>query len=106
MYLKAIKSNAAAFFKDFNKDVDKNLIATLLKIYSDNVAAEWHPDVFILINKKYKGNYEKFAKELSDKSIFTDEARLNAFLEKPDMKKLNMIWPISREQACLRFTRN
>ena len=89
MYLKAIKSNAAAFFKDFNKDVDKNLIATLLKIYSDNVAAEWHPEVFNLINKKYKGNYEKFAKELSDKSIFTDEARLNAFLEKPDMKKLN-----------------
>lgn len=89
MYLKAIKSNAAAFFKDFNKDVDKNLVAALLKIYSDNVAAEWHPDVFNLINKKYKGNYEKFAKELSDKSIFTDEARLNAFLEKPDMKKLN-----------------
>ena len=89
MYFKAIKSNAAAFFKDFNKDVDKNLIATLLKIYNDNVAAEWHPEVFNLINKKYKGNYEKFAKELSDKSIFTDEARLNAFLEKPDMKKLN-----------------
>ena len=89
MYLKAIKSNAAAFFKDFNKDVDKNLVAALLKIYSDTVAAEWHPDVFNLINKKYKGNYEKFAKELSDKSIFTDEARLNAFLEKPDMKKLN-----------------
>ena len=89
MYLKAIKSNAAAFFKDFNKDVDKNLVAALLKIYSDNVAAEWHPEVINLINKKYKGNYEKFAKELSDKSIFTDEARLNAFLEKPDMKKLN-----------------
>ena len=50
MYLKAIKSNAAAFFKDFNKDVDKNLVAALLKIYSDNVAAEWHPDVFNLIN--------------------------------------------------------
>ena len=89
IYLEAIKKNAAGFFKDFNKDVDKNLMAALFKIYSDNVAAEWHPEVINLINKKYKGNYEKFAKELSDKSIFTDEARLNAFLEKPDMKKLN-----------------
>ena len=89
MYIEAIKKNAAGFFKDFNKDVDKNLMAVLFKIYSDNVAAEWHPEVINLINKKYKGNYEKFAKELSDKSIFTDEARLNAFLEKPDMKKLN-----------------
>lgn len=88
MFMQAIRENAKAFFKDFNKDVDKNLMATLFKMYSDNVAAEWHPEVINLINKKYKGNYEKFAKELSDKSVFTDEARFNAFLEKPDMKKL------------------
>ena len=89
MYMDAIKGNAKGFFKDFNKDVDKNLMAALFKIYSDNVPAEWHPEVINLINKKYKGNFEKFAKELSEKSIFTDEVRLNAFLEKPDMKKLN-----------------
>ena len=88
MFMQAIRENAKAFFKDFNKDVDKNLMATLFKMYSDNVAAEWHPEVINMINKKYKGNYEKFAKELSDKSIFTDEARFNAFLDKPDMKKL------------------
>ncbi len=88
MFMQAIRENAKAFFKDFNKDVDKNLMATLFKMYNDNVAAEWHPEVINMINKKYKGNYEKFAKELSDKSIFTDEARFNAFLEKPDMKKL------------------
>ncbi len=88
MFMQAIRENAKAFFKDFNRDVDKNLMATLFKMYNDNVAAEWHPEVINMINKKYKGNYEKFAKELSDKSIFTDEARFNAFLEKPDMKKL------------------
>lgn len=88
MFMGLIRENGKAFFKDFNKDVDKNLMATLLKMYNDNVAAEWHPEVITLINKKYKGDYAKFAKELSDKSIFTDEARFNAFVEKPDMKKL------------------
>lgn len=86
--LPAISGNAEEFFKDYNKDVEKNLIAEMLKMYSDNVAEEWHPEVIKMINKKYKGNYAKFAKEVSDKSIFTDEARFAAFMEKPDMKKL------------------
>ena len=86
--LDAIKDNATEFFKDYNKDVEKNLIATMLKMYSDNVAEEWHPEVIKMINKKYKGNYDKFAKEVSEKSIFTDQARFDAFLAKPDMKKL------------------
>ena len=84
----AIKDNATEFFKDYNKDVEKNLIATMLKMYSDNVTEEWHPEVIKMINKKYKGNYDKFAKEVSEKSIFTDQARFDAFLAKPDMKKL------------------
>ncbi|WP_018337619.1 S46 family peptidase [Butyricimonas synergistica] len=86
--MEAIKGNAQEFFKDYNKDVEKNLIAVMFKMYSDNVAEEWHPEVIKMINKKYKGNYEKYAKEVSDKSIFTDQARFDAFLAKPDMKKL------------------
>ena len=86
--MEAIKGNAQEFFKDYNKDVEKNLIAVMFKMYGDNVAEEWHPEVIKMINKKYKGNYEKYAKEVSDKSIFTDQARFDAFLAKPDMKKL------------------
>ncbi len=86
--MEAIKENAQEFFKDYNKDVEKNLIAVMFKMYGDNVAEEWHPEVIKMINKKYKGNYEKYAKEVSDKSIFTDQARFDAFLAKPDMKKL------------------
>ena len=39
-------------------------MATLFKMHNDNVAAEWHPEVINMINKKYKGNYEKFAKRI------------------------------------------
>lgn len=85
----AIKENAEEFFKDYNKGVEMNLIAEMLKMYSDNVTEEWHPEVIKMINKKYKGNYAKFAKEVADKSIFTDKARFEAFMAKPEMKKLD-----------------
>lgn len=85
---KELRENAKAFYKDFNADVDTKLFATMFKIYSDNVSSDLHPDIIDMINGKYKGDYNKFASELKGKSIFMDEAAFNAFLEKPDCKKL------------------
>ena len=84
----ALKLSAQAFYKDFNTDVDANLFATLFKIYEEKVGAEWQPEIIQVINKKYKGDYNKFAADLKAKSVFMSEAAFDAFLEKPDMKKL------------------
>ena len=84
-----LREMAKAFFKDFNAEVDTKLFATMFRMYSDNVGSDLHPDIIDLVNTKYKGDYDKFASELSKKSIFMDEATFNAFLEKPDCKKLD-----------------
>ncbi|MEI3127198.1 MAG: hypothetical protein V8T44_15395 [Odoribacter splanchnicus] len=52
---------AKAFFKDYNADLDTKLFAALFKIYNDNVNPDLYPEVIDLVNKKYKGNYDKFA---------------------------------------------
>lgn len=83
-----LKAAAEKFYKDFNADVDANLFAVLFKVYSDNVKEEFHPEIIRLINKKYKGDFKKFAADLRAKSIFMDEAKLEAFLEKPSVKKM------------------
>lgn len=85
---KELKELAADFYKDFNTVLDARLFATLFKTYSDKVNSELHPEVINLINKKYKGNYEKFAEELQKNSAFMSEEAFNAFLDKPDCKKL------------------
>ena len=84
----ALKDMAKAFFKDYNADLDTKLFAALFKIYNDNVDPDLYPEVIDLVNKKYKGNYDKFAAGLQQKSIFMDEAAFNAFLDKPDCKQL------------------
>lgn len=60
---------AKAFYKDFNPDVDTKLFARLFQVYSDNVGTDLHPEVIDLVNKKYKGDYNKFATELQNKSF-------------------------------------
>lgn len=85
---KSLLEAAADFYKDFNTELDVRLFATLFKIYNDNVSEELQPEVIGLINKKYKGDYEKFAKDLEKQSVFLNENTFKAFVEKPDCKKL------------------
>lgn len=84
----SLKEMGKAFYKDFNRDVDTKLFASLFKVYSDNVETDLHPEIIDLVNKKYKGDYNKFAAELQDKSVFMSEAAFDTFVDKPDCKKL------------------
>jgi len=83
-----VANQAKAFFKDFNADVERNLIATLFKIYDENVDAKYKSEDYIKLTKKYKGNFEKFADKAAKKSIFMNEERFNEWLENPSSKVL------------------
>lgn len=85
---KSLQESAADFYKDYNTELDVRLFATLFKLYNDNVSQDLHPEVIALIDKKYKGDYEKFARDLKKQSVFLNEESFRAFMEKPDCKKL------------------
>lgn len=76
------------FYKDYDKEVDKNMFAHLFKMYYEQVEAIAHPKIFQLIRKKFKGNFRKFAQEMADKSIFMSREALEKFMAKPDKKQL------------------
>ncbi len=83
-----ISAMAQGHFKDYNADVDRELMANLFGLYAENVDPAQHPAFFQMVNKKFKGDFSAFAKKISDKSIFTSASRLEAFLAKPSLKKL------------------
>ena len=61
----------------------------MLKLLREDIAAKYHPDFYTLtVDKKFKGNIDKFVDNLFDKSIFVSEEKLTAFLEKPVLKTL------------------
>ena len=76
-------------FKDYNVSTDKKVFIVMLKMYSENVSLDIQPEYFKDMVKKYKGDFEAYADYFFDKSIFVNEARLNAFLDNPKFKLLD-----------------
>lgn len=87
-----LKESSKDFYKDYNTEVDKNVARELLKLYAEDVPQEYQLDILKEINAKFKGDIDKFIDEVFAKSIFADEARWMAFLDKPSYKKLTQDW--------------
>jgi len=84
------KRAAADFFKDYSKVTDEKTSPALLKLFIADVNPQYYPDyINNIVIKKYKGNVNKYFADFFKKSIFVDEAKLNAFLEKPSAKLLD-----------------
>ncbi|OFX28448.1 MAG: hypothetical protein A2033_14710 [Bacteroidetes bacterium GWA2_31_9] len=78
--------SAEKFYKDFNPETDKKLLAAMLEVYYKDVPTEFHPELLTNIQKKYKGDYTKFAQMVFDKSIYASKDKFMAFLNKPTSK--------------------
>lgn len=83
-----LKQGAKEYFKDYNATLDQRLWAGLMKMYYDDVPKDQQPAAFIAMVEKGKGNFNEIAEELFENSIFDNEDKVNAFLEKPSAKKL------------------
>jgi len=54
---------------EWDEALDKEVLATLLKNYRQQVPQRYHPDFFKLIDRKFRGNYAAYVDWLYDKSV-------------------------------------
>ncbi|MCX6255083.1 MAG: S46 family peptidase [Bacteroidia bacterium] len=84
-----IKNNSSDFYKDYNLPTDNKSMKAMLKLYRADVPAKFHPDFYVnVVDKKFKGNIDKFVDDMFAKSLFANETKLNAFLNKPVLKTI------------------
>jgi len=86
--ISAIKNRATGFYKNYNAETDRKVAKAMFKIFSENVAQQYQPEIFSIIRTKYKGDFNKFVDEMYNKSMFVDSTKLFAFLAKPSLKVL------------------
>lgn len=67
-----------AFFKDYYESIDREILAAMLGAYRKDIAPEFHPLVFGLVDRKYKGDFVLFADRLFDKTILNSPAELES----------------------------
>ncbi|MAZ36540.1 MAG: serine protease [Crocinitomicaceae bacterium] len=83
-----LKDQNAKHFKNYNKAVDINVMAAIFEMYAEAIPEADRPEYFQTLIKKSKGDYMKLAKWVAKKSMFDDEDKMEAFLNKANAKSI------------------
>lgn len=70
--LKAIKES----YVDYYEKVDESTVAAVLSEYKKDVDADALPAIYSTIDKKFKGNFEKYSTDLFKKSVFSNYSKI------------------------------
>jgi hypothetical protein len=83
-----VKGRIEDFYKDYNPPTDKKEAATMLKLFAQNIDKKYQPSLISDIETNFQGDFSKYVDDLFAKSIFTDKARVDAFLANPTKEAL------------------
>lgn len=78
-----------AMFKDLDARVEKDMLVAVLNIYGKVFAVEELPETLQKLLKKAKGDWTALANMIFDKSMFSTPESVQAFIEKPNAKKID-----------------
>jgi len=76
------------FYKDYNAQIDENLLAAMLELYYNDVPKEFHPQELTDLHKKCKGDWVKFASKYFKKSPIRSLESMEEFLNDFSIKQL------------------
>ncbi|MCU4156972.1 S46 family peptidase [Carboxylicivirga sp. A043] len=79
------------FFKDYYQPLDMEISAKLLSMYAENIDAAFQPDVYKVINGKYKGDINKYVDFLYAKSVFDKKEEVLDFINNFSAKSIKKL---------------
>ncbi len=91
---KDAQAKADAHFKDYNEETDKKIFAEMIKLYRENVPAEFHPaffENFDKITKKSTDKYAAFTDYCFSKSVFTSKDKFDGFINNLSPKSYKIL---------------
>lgn len=85
-----LNKDIADFYKDFNPEVEQMLIAQMFDYTYKNMNSKYFPTFFNdIMVKKFKGNAQKYAEFIMNKSIFASKERLKNAIKQNKKKIFN-----------------
>ena len=78
-----MQAQVDAFFKDYSMPLDQDVTAALLALFYKNIPANLRPSEITRIGMENNGDFSAYVAKAFQKSIFTDKARLEKWMQKP-----------------------
>ena len=101
-----VQAAADEYWKDYNPATDEKVTAAMFRMLHDDVARDMQPEMMSTIEKKYKGDFDAWARAFFASSMLTNRAKLDAFLAKPTLKALQKDMGFAAAESCLNHYRN
>ena len=83
------------FFKDYSMPLDQDVTAALLALFYKNIPAELRPSEISRIGDENGGDFNAYVAKAFEKSVFTDKARLEKWMEKPKSLDKDPLYALS-----------
>ena len=87
MYANNLRVTFYEYNNKYNHEVDHKVAKVLIPLFK-KMAKDELPDFYNTIEKKYKGDIEKYVDDLYTKSILSSKENLEKFLKKPTVKAI------------------
>lgn len=75
------------FFKDYEPTLDQEVLGAMMAIAKKRIPAKYLPDIFQEVDKKYKGDYARYAADVFKKTQLLSAANVEKFLTDPKTRK-------------------
>ena len=83
-----LRERTESYFKNYNINIDRKMLASMMYMYYMNVPAEQQPEMLRKLAAKNGGDFTAWSDELFEKSIFASPEKVYAFLDKPKAKTI------------------
>ena len=90
-----MQGSVESFFKDYNAPLDQDVTAALLNLFYKNIKADLMPEALLKIGQENGGDFTEYIAKAFEKSVFTDQARLEKWLQKPKKLDKDPIYALS-----------
>ena len=75
------------FFKDYDAQLDQEVLAAMMQVAKERIPAQYLPDIYTSIDKKYKGDYARYAADVFKKTNILSYDNIAAMLKNPEQFK-------------------
>jgi hypothetical protein len=83
----SIRHQSKEIYKDYVPEVDEATFAVMLQTYRQYVDKKYLPSIYALIDKKFKGDYQRYAHHVYSQSSFTSHDK---FCKRLKAKRINL----------------
>ena len=82
-----LEDRIKGFFKDYDATLDQKVLAAMMKVVKERVPADYLPDIYQKIDKKYKGDYDRYAADVFRKTSLLSYDNIAEMVRNPKKYK-------------------